>query len=501
MLLIVSRLELSSSEIAVLEKLIEINRVIEISELARVSGFTEQSISSILELLKSKGIIEVQEHVVTIGKTTEEGMSYLDGLPEEKVVRLVQEKGGEVSIDEVKAQLGEAIASIGISWAIKRGWVRIDRGFVKVVNYKPLNEHRGKLEMFSLWREVGRDIESNAVFQELVKRKLIEIRVVKRRYIKLSIPVEEARKLASQKSVVSRLTHELIATGSWRNYELKPFNLEASPPIVYPGKKHFFKEFVELIRDVMEGLGFEEVYDDYVIPELWNFDILFQAQDHPSRDIHDILIVEGYADLSPFSDVTERVRKVHESGGYCGSVGWRYRWSYEKASKLMLRSHTTAVTARHLIGREPPARLYTIARVFRRDNPDPRHSPEFTNFDGVVMEKGFTFRKLLGLLSQILKAIGIEKFKFKPAYFPFTEPSVEGYGYVPGYGWIEVFGAGMFRPEVLEILGVSTPAGAWGMGVERLAMVVYGINDIRLLFSKDVELIRTFPYIKKHYVR
>ncbi|MEM1841760.1 MAG: phenylalanine--tRNA ligase subunit alpha, partial [Ignisphaera sp.] len=216
-------------------------------------------------------------------------------------------------------------------------------------------------------------------------------------------------------------------------------------------------------------------------------------QDHPSRDIHDILIVEGNADLSGYADIVERTRNVHEKGGTSGSMGWGYKWSLEKASKLILRSHTTAVTARYLmLYREPPVRLYTIDRVFRRDNPDARHSPEFTNFDGVIMERDFSFRKLLGLLSQILKQLGIKEFKFKPAYFPFTEPSVEGYGYVAGYGWIEVFGAGMFRPEVLEILGIRYPVGAWGMGVERLAMVVYGIEDIRLLFSRDIEFVRKF---------
>jgi phenylalanyl-tRNA synthetase alpha chain len=492
---------LSSSEIAVLEKLIELNKVIEVSELAKITGFTEQGISSILELLKSKGIVEVQEHIIAIGKATEEGMNYLDGLPEERVAILVQEMGGEATISIIKNRLGEPIASIGINWAIKRGWVKVDKGIAKFINYKPLSDHRNMLRMFSLWREIGHDIESSSVFQELVKRKLIEVRTVKRRYVRLSISLDEARKIIPQKKVVSKLTHELLTTGEWKSCVLKPFNLDASPPIAYPGKRHFFKEFVELIKDVMEDLGFEEVSDDYVIPELWNFDILFQAQDHPSRDIHDILVVEGYADLSQYSDIVERVRRVHESGGSCGSTGWRYRWSYEKASKLMLRSHTTAVTARRLIGREPPARLYAIARVFRRDNPDPRHSPEFTNFDGVIMERGFTFKKLLGLLSQILKALGIEKFKFKPAYFPFTEPSVEGYGYVPGYGWVEVFGAGMFRPEVLEMLNTKASVGAWGMGVERLAMIVYGINDIRLLFSKDVEFIRTFPYIKRHLIR
>jgi phenylalanyl-tRNA synthetase alpha chain len=490
---------LSSSEVAVVEKLIEVGKPIEISELAKLIGISEQGLSSILELLKSKNIIEVIEESKVIGKVTEEGASYIESLPEERVCRLLQEVGGEAPVSEIKRSLGESIASIGIIWAIKRGWIKVEKGTAKLISFAPLDKHREILKMFLSEREVDKSIENDPVFQELVKRKLIEIRRVKQRFVRLIVSAEEARTLISKKAV-SKLTHELLATGKWREVILKPFNLEALPPITYPGKRHFFKEFIDMIRDVMEDLGFEEIHDDYIIPELWNFDILFQAQDHPSRDIHDILIVEGYADISRFDDVIKRVRAVHEFGGSSGSTGWRYKWSLEKASRLMLRSHTTAVTARHLIGRNPPARLYIIGRVFRRDNPDPRHSPEFTNFDGVIMEEGFTFRKLLGLLSQILKAIGIEKFKFKPAYFPFTEPSVEGYAYVPGYGWIEVFGAGMFRPEVLEILGVKLPVGAWGMGVERLAMAVYGINDIRLLFSRDVEFVRRFPSVKKLYL-
>lgn len=498
---IVLEAQLSKSELDVLKKIVELNRDVDFGELARVTSLSEEGLSSIVELLKSKGIVEVAEKSILIAKTSEEGLSYLEALPEEKVAKFIQEHGGSASIEEIRKFLGEFVASIGISWAVRRGWIRIERGVAKFQSFVPLTRHREILALFANGKEVDESIRNSDVFQELVKRKLINISVTKQRIVKLAIPYQEALKLVMQKPVASKLTHEMIASGNWKNYVFKAYNLEALPPLIYPGKRHFFKDFVDMIRDVMEDLGFEEVKDDYIIPELWNFDILFQAQDHPSRDIHDILVVDGYADLSMYSDVVERTRRVHEVGGFCGSTGWRYKWSYEKASKLILRSHTTAVTARYLIGRKPPARLYTIARVFRRDNPDPRHSPEFTNFDGVIMEKDFNFRKLLGLLAQILRSIGIEKFKFKPAYFPFTEPSVEGYGYVPGYGWIEVFGAGMFRPEVLEILGVDAPVGAWGMGVERLAMVVYGIDDIRLLFSRDVEFTRSFPYAKRFYVR
>jgi phenylalanyl-tRNA synthetase alpha chain len=421
-------------------------------------------------------------------------------MPEEKLVEILIEIGKPLDITYIENVMGKEVANIALGWARRRRWVEVlkkdDKTLIKFVKYEPLVEHRNILAKYLNEDEVSKDLENKDVFKELVKRKLVSIYRRKIKFVKLAIPIEKAEEILRLGEGISRITREVIVKDLWKTNIIKPYNLYALPPIKYAGKKNFFKEFVKMIKEVMESLGFEEVEDDYIIPELWNFDILFQAQDHPSRDIHDILMIEGVADINRFKEVVEKVKVVHESGGSSGSIGWRYNWSYDKASKLILRSHTTAVTARALIGRKPPARLYTIARVFRRDNPDARHSPEFTNFDGVIMEEDFNFKKLLGLLTQILKYLGIEKLKFKPSYFPFTEPSVEGYGYVPGYGWIEIFGAGMFRPEVLEILDLKYPVGAWGMGVERLAMITYGINDIRLVFTSDIEYIRTFPIIK-----
>lgn len=483
---------------AILVALVNKRRETTLEELAEETRTTISSIASLVELLKSRGIVEVYEREVTYAKTSDEGRKYLDKLPEEMLAEILVNMGGEADVQTIESLLGKDTASIALGWARRRGWVEIDRDrrTVRLVRYEQLLEHRKMLGRFLGESEVPSDVKDGDVFSELVKRKLLNIYKRKIKLVKLAVPVEKALEIINIGEGISRITREVIVKELWRTSIIKPYNVSALPPVRYAGKKHFFKEFVKMIEEIMESLGFEKVDDDYVIPELWNFDILFQAQDHPSRDIHDILVVEGEADLSIFSDVISRVKDVHERGGGTGSTGWGYTWSLEKASKLILRSHTTAVTARSLIGREPSARLYAVARVFRRDNPDARHSPEFTNFDGVVMENDFNFRKLLGLLSQILRRLGIEKVMFKPAYFPFTEPSVEGYGYVRGYGWIEIFGAGMFRPEVLNMIGAKAPVGAWGMGVERLAMVVYGIDDIRLLFSKDVEFIRRFPLLR-----
>ncbi len=486
---------LSKSEIELLEKLIEIGKPVEITELTERYKIPITSISSIVELLKAKNIVAVDDIEKIYGRTSEEGLRYIDLLPEERVAMILKDLGGSALIDKIEGVMGKEQANIGIAWARRRGWISIEGENIKLNEFNILEEHHRFLQMCVNQCEITQELlESSSTLKELIKRKLIVVSKRKLRIVRLAISIDEAKKIIEQGEGISRLTRNVIVNKLWREVKIKPYNVEALPPIRYSGKRHFFKEFIEMLREVMENLGFIEIRDDYVIPELWNFDILFQAQDHPSRDIHDILIVEGYADLSMFMDIIKRTKNVHEVGGSSGSTGWGYGWSIEKASKLILRSHTTAVTAKYLMFyKDPPVRLYTIDRVFRRDNPDARHSPEFTNFDGVIMEKDFSFRKLLGLLSQILRYLGIKEFRFKPAYFPFTEPSVEGYGYVAGYGWIEVFGAGMFRPEVLEILGVEHPVGAWGMGVERLAMVVYGIDDIRLLFSRDVEFVRRFP--------
>ncbi len=486
---------LSRSEREVLKKLLEV-READIESLSRLTGYPPTSLASIIELLKSRGLVEVSEVKKLIVKTSSEGASYADqGLPEERLVNELLRRGGRASAKDLAEALGSDVFRIGMSWARKRGWVVVERGVVKLVRFEPLERHRELLRSFLRAREIDpRSFENDEVFQELVKRGLLEVRERKIRVVKLSAPREYVERLLSAKEVVAYLTRDLISSGAWRNVVLKPYNVEALPPTRYPGRKHFFLEFVERVRDVMLAMGFEEIRENYVVPELWNFDVLFQPQDHPARDVYDVFYVEGRADLAELRELVSRAKAVHEGSSKCGSRGWGYSWSLEKASKLMLRSHTTAATIAYIARkREPPARGFCIGRVFRRDRMDATHLPEFTNFDGVVMERGFSFRKLLGLLTQIMRNLGFEKVRFRPAYFPFTEPSVEGAVYIEGVGWVEVFGAGMFRPEVLEIVGANAPVGAWGMGLERLAMAIYRINDIRELYSKDVDKVRSFP--------
>jgi phenylalanyl-tRNA synthetase alpha chain len=140
---------------------------------------------------------------------------------------------------------------------------------------------------------------------------------------------------------------------------------------------------------------------------------------------------------------------------------------------------------------EIPGKYFAIARCYRPDVVDKTHLSEFNQVEGIVVDEGLTLRDLLGVLERFaLDIAGADKVKFRPDYFPFTEPSVELVAYKKGYGWLEFGGSGIFRPEVTLPLGVKVPVLAWGLGVDRLFMMKAGIDDIRYLFSQDLDWIR-----------
>jgi phenylalanyl-tRNA synthetase, alpha subunit len=282
---------------------------------------------------------------------------------------------------------------------------------------------------------------------------------------------------------ISNLTREMIVSGEWKKYKLRKYNVEAFPPYYTISKKHYFREFLEKVKDIMISLGFKEINTGYIEMEFYNFDLLFQPQDHPAREIHDSFAVEGLGNIED-KELLSNVKEIHEKF-------WKYEWKQDITLRLMLRSQTTATTARVLASRpKAPQKLFTLGKVFRPDAIDATHLIEFHQLDGVIIDDNFTFRELLGVLKEIFYRLGIKEIKFKPAYFPFTEPSVEAYGYLEKLGWVEMCGAGLLRPEILSSVGIDSIAGAWGIGIERLAMSFLNISDIRLLYSNNIEYIR-----------
>ena len=489
-----SKIVLSESEYRLLEKLkgkVEVGKRYRSDELAQLAGMEKSSIEALTRLLADKGVVKIETAEEELYEPTEEAIAYLrEGFPEEKLVKLLEEFRGEVDVEEARKRLGP-LFNIAIANAARKGWVVVRGGTIRLLKSSPSCEkERRALEEIL---ETGK-CSDRQVLRDLLRRKLLHKRVQKQTIVVFAVKPEDVLEKAVVE--IGALTRDHLVSGLWRKLRLRAYNVAAEPPERLPGKLHFFKEFIEYLHDIMRELGFREVAYTPVELEFWNYDVLFQPQYHPARTPTDTFYLKNPSKGRVERELVEKVKVAHERG-LAGSIGWAYPWKLEKALMLILRSHTTAVSARALAGcfgkLKPPFRIYTIGRVYRVEKVDPRHLPEFHQLDGIVGDYDVTFRDLMGLLAEILERLGIKEYKFKPAYFPFTEPSTEVMVRL-GDQWLEVLGAGMFRPEMLEALGIDYNVAAWGMGIERLAMALYGLRDIRELYSRDVKYLRKIAY-------
>lgn len=255
----------------------------------------------------------------------------------------------------------------------------------------------------------------------------------------------------------------------------------------------------EEVRKIFLQMGFSEMpTNNFVESSFWNFDTLIQPQQHPARDAHDTFFMAAPAEMrSAPEEYVARVKAMHERGGH-GSTGYLYPWKRSEANKNILRTHTTAVSARMLyqIAQNgfKPAKLFSIDRVFRNEAVDRTHLAEFHQVEGVICDRGLNLGHLIGVLYQFFQRLGMgDKLRFKPAFNPYTEPSMEIFSYHPMLKkWVEVGNSGMFRPEMLRPMGAGIPEDvniiAWGLSLERPTMILYGLDNIRDLFGTKVNL-------------
>ena len=309
-------------------------------------------------------------------------------------------------------------------------------------------------------------------------------------------PVYEKMLEGGAEEEIGALTPQMLKDGSWRGKKFRKYNISLPPPRICFGRRHPYQTFLSDVREKLCSMGFTELDGPIIESEFWNMDALYMPQFHPAREIHDVYFVKG--PKGPIYDETisqeqiNRVASTHERGGETGSTGWGYKFDSERTRRLILRSQGTAVSSRMLASQPAiPGKYFSIARCFRYDQVDATHAPDFFQVEGIVLGEEINFRTLLGLLTLFAKEIALAKeVKFLPAYFPFTEPSVEMHVVHPKVGLMELGGAGIFRPEVTKPLGVNVPVIAWGLGLDRLAMMALKISDIRDLFSSDLSFIR-----------
>ncbi len=476
-----------------------------LDEISGVIGTRREDLMRDVEELRAKGLLRIEKKTKFLYVLTDEGRRYVTiGLPEERVLEIVirgpikrqqiLEKGKELGVDLTKHEAG-----IGVNQLARMKALKFEGDVIL-----PLQEKYSEaLTTIRSLREAlvnidkGKPIEEE-MLKQLKRRKLIEVRQRVLITIEPTAKLRElySRGLVSTGLVITKLTPEIIESGGWKKAVFKEYDLSVEPPTIFPGKRHPYLEFLDWVREILVSMGFEEMKGPHVELELWNFDALFQAQDHPAREIHDTYFVKNPRE-GVFDDkaLLERIGRTHEDGWVTGSRGWGYRWDPRRALRLVLRTQTTAVSMRTIYGRgEGEYMCFSLDRVFRPENLDAKHSMEFYQLEGIIVGKNVTFKHLLGFFNEIARRLGLGKVKVKPAYFPFTEPSVEGFIKHPRLGWIEVFPGGMFRPEVTRPLGIKEAnVAAWGIGIDRIAMSVLGIDDIRLLFSQDIDFLRKAP--------
>ncbi len=498
---------LNNQEKRILSALYELDEEAKVEKIQEQTGLSQSGIMRPALNLQENDFLKIEKITRDQIFITEEGKKYLeDSLPERRALEGLS-KENEIKLNELseKTNIPQDKIGITIGWLKKKNWAKIEEKSGEKtlkITEEGLNasEEKGDDEkLLKIFQKEDKlfveDIPENLrdEISNLKGRDLLETKERNQHKLSLSEKGKNAQNYDLElREKVSKLTSDLIKSGKWREVELREYNVTASPEPVYPGKEHPQRRIIEELRSILLRMGFEEIRGPMVESEFWNFDALFQAQNHPAREIHDTLSLSK-PERAKISDeeLLEKVKKAHEEG-VAGSEGWGYEFDKEISHRPILRSQTTADTVRYLAQQpDPPVKVFCIDKVFRRERIDYQHLAEFPQAEGIVMAEDLNFRNMLGYLKQILLEIGVPKIRFRPGYFPYTEPSAEADGYFPERDeWIELLGAGMFRPELLEPLGIEHPVLAWGIGFSRIAMIRMGIEDMRDLHNNDLEWLR-----------
>ena len=450
-------------------------------------------IVGIIKSLAASNMVIFSETDKSKVNLTEEAMSFIEsGSPEARAFEHVKKQGGNgVPLPEFK-KLEKTISEVGFKQAMQQKWLAMDKATNSVV--AKVDEITDACQKYLKLIKEGK--------KEDVPKKELEVLIKKRKLAKVETWKEYLVKQGPEfalerKKLEHDLTKEMLANGAWKTAAFKEYTLvPGAGNIPASGHVHPLLKVRRAFREIFLQLGFSEMpTNNFVESGLWNFDTLIQPQQHPARDAHDTFFMKtpAKANFAP-EDYVEKVKMMHEVGGH-GSVGHNYAWKREEADKNILRTHTTAVSARmlHKLAEDgfKPCKLFSIDRVFRNEAVDRTHLAEFHQVEGVVCDKGLTLGDLIGVIRQFFAQLGMTQVRFKPAFNPYTEPSMEIFAFHPMLGkWVEVGNSGMFRPEMLLPMGLPEDVNviAWGLSLERPTMIMFGIDNIRDLFGSKMQL-------------
>ncbi len=481
------------------------------AELVEKSGLKEVEVTRALQWLSNKGIVELTKEEEEFVSLDENGLEYAEeGLPERRFLKSL-EKEEELTLKEVKGKTGlsekEVNASIG--QLKSKGLIDIEEAgdvYVSITEEgrRWLFDETSEEDFFEKDFPVSvEDLsgEEQQLLSELKNReKIVAVNSEKTTHFDIT---KKGGKLLEEgvdsDEYIEKVTPEVIQEKSWKDKEFREYDVTVNVPRVNYGKEHFVNEAIDYIRSIWLEMGFEEMSGDIVQTGFWNMDALFTPQDHPARDLQDTFYLENPEKGSiEDKELYKKVKQTHEDGWTTGSKGWQYEFDEEEAKRLLLRTHTTVLSAQTLAGLEKedlPAKFFSLGRNFRNESLDKSHLFEFYQVEGIVVDPDANFRNLIGYLKEFFGKMGFPDARVRPGHFPYTEPSAEVDVYDPEKEeWIELGGAGIFRPEVTKpLLGFECPVLAWGLGMERIISDYYDIKDIRKIYENDLGELREAP--------
>ena len=454
--------------------------------------------------LSELGFVElIEEIMININLGPKGFIAKEGGLLEQKIILAIEKAGGKIAISEIESMANIEKNEVGIGIGLLKDLgINIKGGFLEInENERSFEEIiSGRTDFISSIFEkssVGiNDLDKELVSHFKNRKGLIEFNESKKRYWKLTQSSKEiTEEMLIESNEIVEITPELLQSDDWRNAKFKSYDVTLEAAIAEGGRSHPMQSLIERIRSIFLEMGFEEISGDYVQSVGWNMDALFIPQDHPAREMQDTFYLNNPSKIDIDSERTKQWKNVHENGGDTGSRGWGGTFSEEVAKSALLRTHTTVNTIKYLEENpKEPCRVFAIGRVFRKESIDRTHLPEFHQIEGIIMEEGANLPMLVTTLTTFYEKMGYPEVRVRPAYFPYTEPSLEIEVKWKGE-WLELGGAGIFRPEVTEPLGCNSPVLAWGMGLERLAMLILGLDDIRQLYISDIEWLRNQPIL------
>lgn len=479
-----------------------------ISEICKKSNLDRISVLRSLRYLQNKKVMKLypkKKKVVEVGIN---GALYKKkGLPERRLLNLLNEKRilqlqeaqkqSSLSNDEFKASLGVLKKKEIIE--LKNGKIIFSANKEEISKKTP---EESFLEILPI--EYNSLSPKQLYILKALKNRRDIIQIKEKKTIDIGITDFGKKVITSgikSYNLIEQITPEILKKEvSWKGKRFRRYDIASYVPTINGGKRHFVNQSIDYARRIWTDMGFKEMTGDTIVTSFWNFDSLFTPQNHPVRDIQDTFFIDKKAEL-PNKELVKAIKKSHETG-VNGSKGWQYSWNEEETKKLVLRTHTTCLSAQTLAKlkeKDLPAKFFALGKCFRNETVDWNHSFEFNQTEGIVVDKNVNFRHLLGYLKEFAKKMGFEKVRFRPHYFPYTEPSLEGDVWdEKRKKWIEVFAAGIFRPEVTEpLFGKPIPVLAWGPGFDRMVMKIFQIQDMRDLYKNDLKQLRKMRFLMK----